>query len=170
MNDNPEAPSGRARERAAAKARRAAKAALRQQSFEALAAGWSPEQIAELRKVSPRTIRREIDRALDQRRLDAPDRYAHLQVARLMKALRVADASIDRGLLTAVGPLVKVVTALDRYHGLKDRSRFSPRAPLGAPLPPPAPPLKLTHSASPPGREEAESQNAQSGNVTTFGA
>src|SRR5208283_3212152 len=108
----------RATSRSAARKRREAKAALRQVIFEALAAGWSVEQIADLRKVSPRTVRREVDRALDQRRLDAPDRYAQLQVARLNKALRLADASIDQGDLRAIGALVKVVRALDRYHGL----------------------------------------------------
>ena len=50
-----------------------------------------------IQKVSPRTVRREVDRALEERRLDAPERYARLQVARLTKALRLADASIDQG-------------------------------------------------------------------------
>ncbi len=63
-----------------------------------------------------RTIQREIDRAVAERRLDAPDRFVHLQVARLTKALRVADIRLDRGELAAVAPLVKVVATLDRYH------------------------------------------------------
>ncbi|MGO9418474.1 helix-turn-helix domain-containing protein [Roseiarcus sp.] len=138
----------RATSRSAARKRREAKAALRQVIFEALAAGWSVEQIAELRKVSPRTIRREVDRALAERRLDAPDRYVHLQVARLMKALRLADAALDSGDLKAIGPLVKVVNALDRYHGLAALSS-QPPAPTAVPCPPPAPPLQLTRAAPP---------------------
>jgi hypothetical protein len=137
-----------------AKSRRAAKTSLREVSFEALAAGWSPQQIADARKVSVKTIRREIDRALDERRLDAPDRYAHLQVARLTKALRLADAMIDRGELNALGPLVKIVAALDRYHGLGHASPAPRSEPLASPLaaaslPEPPPQLALTHAASP---------------------
>src|SRR5208337_4039595 len=81
-----------------------------------------------------------VDRALAERRLDAPDRYVHLQVARLMKALRLADAALDSGDLKAIGPLVKVVNALDRYHGLAALSS-QPPAPTAVPCPPPAPPL-----------------------------
>ena len=44
-----------------------------------------------------RTVRREIDRALAERRLDAPERFAQVQVARLVKALRLAEAAIELG-------------------------------------------------------------------------
>ncbi len=143
-----DAPGRRAKRSAAAKARRAQRAALRQVMFDALAAGWSVEQIAELRKVSPRTVRREVDRALDERRLDAPARYARLQVARLNKAMRLIDDKIDRGELRAIGPMVKVVRALDRYHGLSDAARAALPAPAPAPAPQAlaAPPLRLTHA------------------------
>lgn len=89
---------------------------MSENAFEALASGWSVSQIADARKVSVRTIQREIERAVAERRLDAPDQFVHLQVARLTKALRVADSRLDRGELAAVAPLVKVVAALDRYH------------------------------------------------------
>ena len=123
MTENQEPQSGRARERAAAKARRKAKRAWSQSSFDLLTSGYSPEQIAEARKVSVRTIRREIDAAIAQRQLDAPERYVHLQVARLTKALRFADAALERGDLKAVRALVTVVAAMDRYHGLRDFRR-----------------------------------------------
>ena len=101
-----------------------------------------------------KTVRREIDRAIASRRFDAPERYAHLQVARLTKALRLADALIDRGDVRGLAPLVKIVGGLDRYHGLQ-RPRAAPRAPLvAAPEPPPAAPLALTHAA--PAAELAE--------------
>jgi hypothetical protein len=94
-----------------------------------------------------KTVRREIDSAIASRRFDAPERYAHLQVARLTKALRLADALIERGDLRGIAPLVKVVGELDRYHGLQ-RPRGVRRAPLiEAPEPPPAAPLALTHAA-----------------------
>ena len=139
-------PSARAKKRASAKALREARAARRQVVFEAVAAGWSIEQIADLQKVRPRTVRREMDRALAERRLDAPDRYVHLQVARLTKAVRLADAAIDAGDLKAVNALVKVVRALDRYHGLAALAAASPSAPAEI-LPPPAPTLRLTQAA-----------------------
>src|SRR5215472_14569834 len=102
-------PSKRAKARKAGAARRAAKVALREAAFEALAAGWSPQQIADTRKVHVATVRREIDSALAERLLDKPERYAHLQVARLTKALRLTDAMVDRGEPKAVGLLVKLV-------------------------------------------------------------
>jgi hypothetical protein len=144
MADEPQSLSKRAQAREAAEARRAAKTALSETSFEALAAGWTVQQIAEMRKVSAKTVRREIDRALDGRRLDPPGRYVHLQVARLTKALRLADARIDRGDLAAIGPLTKVVALLDRYHGIDGRPQ-DPVAILA--LTEPSPPLALTHAS-----------------------
>ncbi len=138
--------SKRATARTAARKRRAAKEALSENAFQALAAGWSIRQIADVRKVSVRTIQREIERAVAKRRLDAPDRFIHLQLARLTKALRVTDLRLDHGELAAVAPLLKVVAALERYHRSID-----PRDPVHAPpahLALPAPPLALTHAAS----------------------
>jgi hypothetical protein len=170
MIEDQEAQSGRAREREAAKARKKAKLAWSQSSFELLASGYSPEEIAETRKVSIRTIRREIDSAIARRQLDAPERYVHLQVARLTKALRFADAAFERGELKAVRALVEVVAAMDHYHGLShaSRDRASPNLPLPFELQataPPEPPLKLFHAVSP--SDEAQ---AQSEAVTVLGA
>jgi hypothetical protein len=170
MTEDQEAQSGRARERAAAKARERAKLAWSQSSFDLLASGYTPEQIAEVRKVSVRTIRREIDSAIARRRLDAPERYVHLQVARLTKALRFADAALERGDLKAVRALVEVVAAMDRYHRLSDtlRDRASPGLPGPLELhatPAPSLPLKLFHAVSPPEEAPAESEA-----LTVFGA
>jgi maltooligosyltrehalose synthase len=127
-----------------------AKAAFSQSSFDLLASGYTPEQIAEARKVSMRTVRREIDTAIARRRLDAPERYIHLQVARLTKALRFADAALERGDLKAVRALVEVVAAMDRYHGLIDTSkdRARPSVLEQHPTAAPAPPLRLFHADS----------------------
>jgi AraC-like DNA-binding protein len=148
MTEESESPSEPARGRAAGRARRAQKAVARQCFFDALASGYTVEQIAATSNVSIKTVRREIDRALDARRLDAPERYIHLQVERLTKALRLVDFRIERGELAAVGPLMKVVAALDRYHGLKDPPKPAADAPLAIP-PAPPPPLALTHAAPP---------------------
>ena len=82
------------------------------------------------------------------------ERYVHLQVARIEKALLAADAAIERGDVRAVSQYLKVVAALDRYHGLA--AALTPPEPASAPaeprLPAPAPPLALTHAAPPLGR------------------
>ena len=146
MPDTQDIPSPRERRRASAKRVREARAAQRQVVFEALAAGWTIEQIADLRKISPHCSPRGRPRAR-RTAADAPDRYAHLQVARLTKALRLADAAIDEGKLQAIAPLVKVVRELDRYHGL-ERSDATPaaRAVVQSLA---SPPLLLTRLAPP---------------------
>jgi hypothetical protein len=171
MIEDQEPQSGRARERAEANARKKAKLAWSQGSFDLLASGYSPEQIAEVRKVSVRTIRREIDSAIARRKLDAPERYVHLQVARLTKALRFADAALERGDLKAVKALVSVVAAMDRYHVLgnqaSDHASSSHPDALGlqSPAAPALPPLRLSHTVS-----AAEEAQAESEEVTVFGA
>jgi hypothetical protein len=48
-------------------------------------------------KKSPATVRRVIGQALAKRRLDAPEDYVRVQVARLTKALRCADVALEEG-------------------------------------------------------------------------
>ena len=170
MTHDQEPQSGRERERAGAKARKKARLAWSQNSFDLLASGYTPEQIAEVRRVSVRTIRREIDSAIARRRLEAPERYVHLQVARLTKALRFADAALGRGDLKAVRALVEVVAAMDRYHGLRDAFRERATPALSGPLEleaqaAPTPALKLFHARSLPKEEPGELEA-----VTVLGA
>lgn len=155
----PTPPFKRAGLRARRRARREGRIARRETYFDLMASGFSCERIAEEAKVSAATVRREVDLAIAERRLDAPERYAHLQVARLSKALRVADASLEQGDMKAGGPFLRVVAALDRYHGLAPARSAQARAatpPLALPAPPlalPAPPLALTHAAPVPDAE-----------------
>jgi hypothetical protein len=95
-------------------------------------------------KKSPATIRRVIGYALAKRRLDAPEDYARLQVARLTKALRCADESLEEGDVKAIAPFLKVVRELNLYHGLNvGLARPMPAAP---PEIAPTSVLALTHS------------------------
>jgi DNA-binding CsgD family transcriptional regulator len=138
------APAGvREAERLAAKARRRRCLARRQACFEALSAGYSHEEIARRLKISVATVRRDVERGIDERRLDAPERYVHLQVDRLTRALRSMDDLVERGDVRAVKPLVSLVGALDRYHGLDASWRRDPSF-LAAPAPAPAAPLALS--------------------------
>ena len=137
----------RAQARASATKRRSKRIERREAYFDLLASGYSYRQIAEAMKVTPLSVRRAVDRAIAERRLDSPDRYVHLQVARLSKALLAADMRIERGDLKAVAPFVRVVAELDRYHGLGGRyqRRLDPRA-LAALAADARPPLALAHA------------------------
>jgi len=148
MANNPSTRSERAQVRAAAQARRASRAAMRENSFELLASGYSLQRIANARNVSVATIRREIDQAIAARRLDAPESYVHLQVARLSKALCLVDASLETGNLKAIGPFLKIVAELGRYHQLAAPERPIADERRAIPAPWPAP-LALTHAAAP---------------------
>jgi hypothetical protein len=139
--------SQRAEARAAGKARRAKAAREREAFFDLLVSGYSHEQIAARTGVSVASVRRAVERAIAQRRLDGSERYVHLQITRLTKALRLADEAIDEGKLNAIDPFLRVVAALDRYHRLA----------AAAPLPSASSaariaredPLALTHAVSP---------------------
>jgi hypothetical protein len=63
--------------------------------------------------------------ALDQERpagapfnLMAPERFARVQVGRLIKALRLAEAAIEFGELQAAAAYLRIAAALDRYYEL----------------------------------------------------
>ncbi len=145
----------RARPRPPATTRRRKRIERREAYFDLLASGYSYRQIAEAMKVTPLSVRRAVDRAIAERRLDAPDRYVHLQVARLSKALLAADMRIEKGDLKAVAPFVRVVAELDRYHGLgvSYQRRLDARA-LAALAADARPPLALAHAPAGPSEPE----------------
>jgi hypothetical protein len=137
-----------ARKRAAGKILRDVLIKRRETYFDLLVSGYSIEEIARRMNKSPAAVRRAVGQALAKRQLDAPEDYARLQVARLTKALRCADVSLENGDLKAIAPFVQVVRELNLYHGVNvGPARLAPAA-----LPEIAPtsaPLALTHS---PGR------------------
>jgi hypothetical protein len=140
--------SDRASKRASGKARREALVERREAFFALLVSGYSVEQIASRTKNSPSAIRRAVGQALAKRRFDAPEDYARLQVARLTKALRCADVSLEEGDLKAIAPFVQVVRELNRYHGVNvGGARSAPPAALPE-IAPTSPPLALTHSSA----------------------
>jgi len=151
MSDESGNLSKRQRQRAATRGRRLATAERRRTLFELVVSGHSYEAIARETGLSPSALRRDVDNAIAARAVEAPERYVHLQVARVEKALLAADAAIERGDVKAVSQYLKAVAALDRYHGLA--LALAPPAPAAAPaperLPAPAAPLALTHSAGP---------------------
>ncbi len=118
MADESTPTSDRARKRAAGKRLRAGWIERREVYFDLLVSGYSIEQIASHTKRSPSAVRRAIGQALAKRQLDAPEDYAHLQIARLTKALPCADVSLEQGDLKAIAPFVNVVRELNLYHGV----------------------------------------------------
>jgi hypothetical protein len=145
MSYEPKPSSERARKRAAGKVLREALIKRRETYFDLLVSGYSIEQIASHTKTSASAVRRAVGQALAKRRLDAPEDYARLQVARLTKALRCADVSLEEGDMKAIAPFLKVVRELNLYHGVNVGSAGP--APVAPPeIAPTAPPLALTHS------------------------
>src|SRR6202161_246060 len=147
MTDDP-APSTPAPDlRAQRRARRATRIARRERSFNLLASGYTYSQIAKMVRTSVATVRREIDRALAERRLDEPERFAQVQVARLIKALRLAEAAVELGELKAVATYLQIIAALDRYHesgtGRPSTRRSTDAPPLALPRPPKALTLRI---------------------------
>jgi hypothetical protein len=145
MSDQPKPLSERAHKRAVGKIRREHLIKRREAYFDLLVSGYSVEQIASHMKKSPSAVRRAIGQALAKRQLHAPEDYARLQVARLTKALRCADVSLEEGDLKAIAPFVKVVRELNLYHGVN----IGPGRPARTAPPevaPTSPPLALTHS------------------------
>jgi AraC-like DNA-binding protein len=154
MPDEPT--SARARKRAAGKILREALIRRREAYFDLLVAGYSIEQIASRTKKSPSAVRRAVRQALAKRRLDAPEDYARLQVARLTKALRCADVSLEEGDLAAIAPFLKVVRELNLYHGVN----VGAARPAPPEIAPTAPPLALTHSPGATVRELFEGEES----------
>ena len=146
MSDEQTPPSEWARQRAAGKAPRAKRIERREAYFDLLMSGYSVQQIARATKTSRFAVRRAIDQALADRRLDGQEDFARPQVARLNKALRCADISLERGDLKAVPHFLRVVSELDRYHGLASPARLA--EPIRHAETPrlAAPPLKLAHA------------------------
>jgi DNA-binding CsgD family transcriptional regulator len=145
MPDEPKPTSERARKRALGKILRELSIKRREAYFDLLVSGYSIEQIASHMKKTPSTVRRAVGQALAKRRLDAPEDYARLQVARLTKALRCADESLEEGDVRAIAPFLKVVRELNLYHGVNVGS--APPAPVAMPeIAPTSAPLALTHS------------------------
>ena len=135
MTDSPPPEETRQTVRAKRLERRIRRNEWRQSCFELVSAGHSYAEVAKRLMVSERTVRRDVARVIDERRLDAPERYIHMQVDRLTRAMRTADERVGRGDLKAVAPLIKLIGALDRYHGLDGRYSREPRLalPSGAP-------------------------------------
>ena len=124
-----------------ARERRVALARRREALFDMAASGYSTPTIAAQFGLTAGQVRRHDAAAVAARRIEAPDHFVHLQIARLHKALRAAEAAVDRNDLRGVNGIVKIVAALDKYH---QPAFAAPAAQAALPAPARAP-LALTH-------------------------
>jgi hypothetical protein len=84
--------------------------------FSRLREGWSYDEIAGEERVSPERVRQIVAEVLGKRVIDRGADHAHLQLERLMPALRIVGEAIGRGELKAVAPLIKVIDRLDKHQ------------------------------------------------------
>src|ERR1700722_10840150 len=92
------------------------KAERRKRIFARLREGWAYDEIAREERVSAERIRQIVSDVLSKRVIDRGADHAHLQLERLMPALRLVGESIARGEIKAVGPLIKVIDRLDKHQ------------------------------------------------------
>jgi hypothetical protein len=92
------------------------KAARRKRIFARLREGWAYDEIAGEERLSAERIRQIVAEVLDKRVIDRGVDHAHLQLERLMPAMRIVGEAIGRGELKAVAPLIKVIDRLDKHQ------------------------------------------------------
>jgi hypothetical protein len=92
------------------------KAERRRRIFARLREGWAYDEIAREERVSAERIRQIVQEVLGKRIIDRGADHAHLQLERLMPALRVTSEAIGRGELKAIGPLIRVIDRLDKHQ------------------------------------------------------
>jgi hypothetical protein len=92
------------------------KAARRKRIFARLREGWAYDEIAGEERLSAERIRQIVAEVINKRVIDRGVDHAHLQLERLMPALRIVGAAIGRGELKAVAPLIKVIDRLDKHQ------------------------------------------------------
>jgi hypothetical protein len=92
------------------------KAERRQRIFARLREGWAYDEIAREERVSAERIRQIVSEVLGKRIIDRGADHAHLQLERLMPALRVTSEAIGRGELRAVCPLIRAIDRLDKHQ------------------------------------------------------
>jgi hypothetical protein len=92
------------------------KAERRQRIFARLREGWAYDEIAREERLSVERIRQIAAEVIDKRVIDRGIDHAHLQLERLMPALRIVGQAIGRGELKAVAPLIKVIDRLDKHQ------------------------------------------------------
>jgi hypothetical protein len=131
----------------ATRQRRFDNAEKRREMLSFVAAGFSYPKIASGFKVSVATVKRQVQRAIDERGPEPAEHFVTLQRERLNKALRVNDALMDSGDARAVPALLALLPQVERYWGLQHALHAPRDEAAGAQLSAPTP-LKTLESES----------------------
>ncbi len=109
------------------------RAARTKRIFARMREGWAYDEIARDEGLSTERVRQIVAEVLGKRVIERGSNYAHLQLDRLMPALRLAGEAIARGDLKAIAPLIKVIDRMDRhqttvvakhYYGPEERQKL----------------------------------------------
>jgi predicted transcriptional regulator len=106
----------REEQRKAASERRKARRLWRREILARVAGGESRLEIAAEKGVSIRTVQRALKRAAAERPRESRQIYAGLQIERLHRALRLADARIAQGDLNGVYAMTKLMPLVLHYE------------------------------------------------------
>jgi hypothetical protein len=92
------------------------RAARRKRIFARMREGWAYDEIARDEGLSAERVRQIVAEVLGKRVIERGSNHAHLQLERLMPALRLAGEAIARGDIKAIAPLIKVIDRMDRHQ------------------------------------------------------
>jgi hypothetical protein len=109
------------------------RAARTKRIFARMREGWAYDEIARDEGLSVERVRQIVAEVLGKRVIERGSHHAHLQLERLMPALRLAGEAIADGDIRAIAPLIKVIDRMDRhqqtvvakhYYGPEERQRL----------------------------------------------
>jgi hypothetical protein len=92
------------------------RAARTKRIFARMREGWAYDEIARDEGLSAERVRQIVAEVLGKRVIERGSHHAHLQLERLMPALRLAGEAIARGDIKAIAPLIKVIDRMDRHQ------------------------------------------------------
>jgi hypothetical protein len=93
-----------------------ARSARTKRIFARLPDGWTYDEIAREERLTYERIRQIVSEAIGRRVIDRGSEHAHIQLERLMPALRLASEAVGRGEIKAIAPLLKVIDRLDKHQ------------------------------------------------------
>jgi DNA-binding CsgD family transcriptional regulator len=131
----------------AARQRRIQDLESRRELLSLVAAGHSYQRLAAICKISVATVKRQLQRAIDERPPESAEHFIALQRERLNKALQYYDALMDTGDARSVPALLALLPHVERYWGLQQALHAQAGAAGGAQVPAPTP-LKTLESES----------------------
>ena len=92
------------------------RAARTKRIFARMREGWAYDEIARDEGLSAERVRQIVAEVLGKRVIDRGPDHAHLQLERLMPALRLASEAVAGGDIRAIAPLIKVIDRMDKHQ------------------------------------------------------